>query len=260
MATIITLTQKKASSSKAQPLEIEPIIIEVPADTADAPWKRIEVTTNTSRWTVGKGQLHLHIIHPHKVLAYYCNSLWPDIPGSLAHICKRKQNLKASGFPMISFLLHSVSQCSRTVKWDHCHGQSGRSEPLLTKWLERWCPQSLPAQNNENSKSLELFISSSCSLLMLPGCQGSFDHCTRRQPCKLMNPKRGRITLLSRAHPAQEPQAMAITGLATCLRVVFFPPVFYFLVPPLGLLMWIIFTWAYGMLSIMAGSFPNPLP
>lgn len=47
MATIITLTQKKASSSKAQPLEIEPFIIEVPADTADAHWKRIEVSTDT---------------------------------------------------------------------------------------------------------------------------------------------------------------------------------------------------------------------
>lgn len=85
MATIITLTQKKASSSKAQPLEIEPIIIEVPADTADAHWKRIEVSTDTGGLTVGKGQLLLYLTHPHKVPAYYCNSLGP---GSLAHIYK----------------------------------------------------------------------------------------------------------------------------------------------------------------------------
>lgn len=226
MATIITLTQKKASSSKAQPLEIEPIIIEVPADTADAPWKRIEVSTDTGRWTVGKGQLHFHITHPHKVLAYHCNSLGPGMPDSLGHTAK-KQNLKATGFPVISFKVHRVSQSSRTVGWDHCHGKSGRSEPLLPKGLEKWCSQSLPAQNNENSKSLELFISSSCSLLMVSGCQGSFDHCTRRQPCKLMDPKRGRTTLLGRAHPAQAPQAIAITGFVTCLRV-FSHPFFIF--------------------------------
>lgn len=197
---------------------------------------------------------------PHRIPACYCKSLGLGIPGSLAYICERKQSLKTTDFHMISFLLRDVFQWSRIVRWDHCHGRSGRSEPLPTKWLERWCPQSLPAQNNEISKSLQLFISSSCSLLMLPGCQSSFDHCTRRQAGKLMNPKRGRITLLGRAHPAQAPQAMAITGFATCWRVVFFPPVFYLLVPPLGLLMWIISRWTYGMLSIMAGSFPNPLP
>lgn len=60
MATIITLTQKKASSSKAQPLEIEPITIEAPADTADARWKRMEDSADTGGLTVGKGQLHLH--------------------------------------------------------------------------------------------------------------------------------------------------------------------------------------------------------
>lgn len=228
MATIITLTQKKASSSKAQPLEIEPSITEVPADTADAPWKRIEVSTDTGGWTVGKGQLHLHVTHPHRIPACYCKSLGPGIPGSLAYICERKQSLKTTDFHMISFLLHDVSQWSRIVRWDHCHGRSGRSEPLPTKWLERWCPQSLPAQNNEISKSLQLFISSSCSLLMLPGCQSSFDHCTRRQAGKLMNPKRGRITLLGRAHPTQAPQAMAITGFATCWRVVFSHPFFIF--------------------------------
>lgn len=46
MATIITLTQKVARSSKAQPLQIEHIITEVPADVADIHWKRREVSTD----------------------------------------------------------------------------------------------------------------------------------------------------------------------------------------------------------------------
>lgn len=80
---------------------MEPIIIEVPADTADAHWKRIEVSADTGGWTVGKGQLHLHLTHPHKVPAYYCNGLGPGIPGSLAHSWESKQSLKTTYFPMI---------------------------------------------------------------------------------------------------------------------------------------------------------------
>lgn len=95
---------------------------------------------------------------------------------------------------------------------------------------------------------------------MLQGCQGSFSPHIRRWPCKLMNPERGRTTLLGRACPAQALQAMAVTGFAICLRVVFPPPIFYLLVLSLGLLMWIISKWTYWILSIMAGSFPNPLP
>lgn len=46
MATIITLKHKKTRSSKAQLLETEHIIIEVPADIADTHWKKIEVNTD----------------------------------------------------------------------------------------------------------------------------------------------------------------------------------------------------------------------
>lgn len=41
-----TLAEKAARSSKAQPLEIEHIVTEVPADIADTHWKRVKARTD----------------------------------------------------------------------------------------------------------------------------------------------------------------------------------------------------------------------
>lgn len=118
-----------------------------------------------------KRQLQLHLIHPPKAPAYFCNSLRRGLLSRLKHICHAKQSLKTTLFPTISFLLHSVSQCSWTVKWDHHHG---RSDVCLTKRPARCCLWFLPAQNNEAAISrmayfLPLFPSDA---LRLPGFPG----------------------------------------------------------------------------------------
>lgn len=173
MATIITLTQKKARSSKAQPLEIEHIITEVPADIADTHWKRIEVSTDIGGWTVGKAQLTLHLIHPPKVPVYYCNSLGPGLPSRLKHLCQAKQSLKTTHFPTITFLLHSVSLCSWTVRWDHHHGRSD----VGLFWLKGWRSAAFGPYQLRITKTvisriaffLPLFLSNAPKLPGIPG-------------------------------------------------------------------------------------------
>lgn len=75
----ITLTQKRASSYKAQTLETEQIIILLLDDSANTHWSKIEVSTDIGGWAVGKGKFHLRVIHTPKAPAYYCNSLGPGL-------------------------------------------------------------------------------------------------------------------------------------------------------------------------------------
>lgn len=143
-----------------------------------------------------KRQLQLHLIHPPKTPAYFCNSLRPGLLSRLTHICHAKQSLKTTLFSTISFLLHSVSQCSWTVKWDHHHGRSD----VCLFWLKGQQGVAFGSYQLRIMKqlSLEWLTSSLCSLLMLSGCQGSqvsSGPYVRRSPRKVMDPTKGRITI-----------------------------------------------------------------
>lgn len=105
-------------------------------------------STDIGGWTVGKGQSPLHLIHPPEAPDYYCNSLWRDLPSRLTHICQAKQSLKPTNFPTTSFLLHSVSWYSQTVRWDHHHGRSD----VGCFWLKHWRSAAFDLyQNNESN-------------------------------------------------------------------------------------------------------------
>lgn len=124
----------------------------VPADIAGAYWKRAEVSSDIGGWTVGKGQLHLQLIHPPKAPVYYCNSLGPGLASRLSHICQEKTKSENYSFP---YRLISTAQyvpvllnCQmRPSLWQIWCG------PLLPKRLERFCLWSLPAPANESSNA-----------------------------------------------------------------------------------------------------------
>lgn len=73
-------------------------------------------------------------MHPPKAPACYCNSLGPGLSTRLTPLCQANQSLKTVNFPTVSFLLHSVSQCPWTVKWDHHHCRSD----VGLFWLKGW--------------------------------------------------------------------------------------------------------------------------
>lgn len=227
----------------------------VPADIAGAYWKRAEVSTDIGGWTVGKGQLHLHLIHPPKAPVYYCNSLGAGLPSRLSRICQEKHSLKTTYFPTISFLLHSMSQCSWTVRWDHHYGRSDVGLFCLKGWRgAAFGPYQLRLTKAVMLKLLTL---------ALPGClgsQGSFCSLCQEKPMQTYGSNKRQKNVLGRALPAHAPQSMTMAGFATCLRVGFFPPGLHLLGLPLAELRWSISRWTHWMLSIMAGSFPNPLP